>query len=183
MGVAAIQHVVAVFSRPMSKHSVKVTAQCDQDKKKGRCKKLTTITHPYCAKHTRKILGLSVRKSTIAGAGKGLFAERTFKKGENIARYGGEILTTEEYNARYEADAMGAYGVQLDDARVIDARRTDAGVARYACDYHGSRKKPNAEYIADDENDEVWIVATRKIKKGDEIFTDYGDEMHRAMGI
>lgn len=116
-------------------------------------------------------------------AGRGLFAERDFKKGEYIAQYGGEILTTEQYDKRYADDAMGAYGVQLDADRVIDARKTSAGVARYACDYHGSKRKPNAEYVADDEKDEVWVVATRAIKKGDEILTDYGDDMHRAMGL
>ncbi len=170
-------------SHPMKKHSIKVTAQCAYVGKKGQCPKLTTITHPYCGKHTRKVLGLRVKKSTVPKAGKGLFADRTFKKGEYIARYDGEILTTAEYDERYGEDAMGAYGVQLDDNRVIDARKTTAGVARYACDYHGSRKKPNAEYVADDEKDEVWIVAIRKIRKGDEILTDYGEEMHRAMGL
>jgi SET domain-containing protein len=167
----------------MKKHSIKVTAQCAYEGKKGRCPKETTITHPYCSKHTKKVLGLSVRKSTVPKAGKGLFAERDFKKGEQIAKYAGEILTTAEYDERYGDDAMGAYGVQLDDNRVIDARKTTAGVARYACDYHGSKKKPNAEYVAEEEIDEVWVVAIKKIKKGEEILTDYGEEMHRAMGI
>lgn len=167
----------------MKKHSITVTARCSYVGSKGRCARKTSITHPYCAPHTKTVLGLSVRKSNVPNAGRGLFAERDFAKGEQIARYGGEILTTEEYDERYSSEAMGAYGVQLDEARVIDARKTSAGVARYACDYHGSRKRPNAEYVADDESDEVWVVATRAIKAGDEILTDYGDDMHRAMGI
>lgn len=167
----------------MKKHSIKVTKRCAYVGKNGRCAINTSITHPLCARHTKSEMGLSVRKSNVPNAGLGLFAERTFKKDEQIARYGGEILTTAQYDKRYNADAMGAYGVQLDDNRVIDARKTTAGVARYACDYHGSHKKPNAEYVADDEAGEVWIVATRAIKKGDEILTDYGDDMHRAMGI
>ena len=167
----------------MKQHSIKVTKRCAFSVGNQRCSNNTTITHPYCSKHTKSELGLSVRKSNIPNAGMGLFAERPFKKGQNIAQYGGEVLTTAQYDKRYERDAMGAYGVQLDEERVIDARKTTAGVARYACDYHGSRRKPNAEYVADDEVSQVWIVATRHIKKGDEILTDYGDDMHCAMGI
>lgn len=167
----------------MKQHSITVRGRCAHVGRNGRCTQAISVTHPYCPKHTRQVLGLRVAKSSIPNAGKGLFADRDFSIGENIVRYGGEILTTAQYDKRYADDAMGAYGVQLDEDRVIDARRTDAGVARYACDYHGSRRKPNAEYVADDETDEVWVVATRKIKKGQEIFTDYGDEMHRAMGI
>ncbi|MCO6466523.1 MAG: SET domain-containing protein [Bradyrhizobiaceae bacterium] len=167
----------------MKRHSITVTARCAYVGKNGRCTRDTSITHPYCGKHTREVLGVRVAKSTVPMAGRGLFAERDFKKGEYIAQYGGEILTTEQYDKRYADDAMGAYGVQLDADRVIDARKTSAGVARYACDYHGSKRKPNAEYVADDEKDEVWVVATRAIKKGDEILTDYGDDMHRAMGL
>ena len=34
-----------------------------------------------------------VKKSTIPGSGKGLFAKRDFKKGERILEYLGEIIT------------------------------------------------------------------------------------------
>ncbi len=166
----------------MKKHSIKVTARCAHVGKKGQCEKMTTTTHPYCNKHTKKVLGVSVKKSSIKGAGKGLFAARDFKKGENIVQYTGEILTVAQYDKRYGDDAMGAYGITLNDNQVIDAAKTSSSVARYACDFHGSNLKgPNAQYESDDK--EVWIVALRKIKKGEEIFTDYGDEMQRAMGM
>ncbi len=166
----------------MKKHSIKVTAQCAYTGKKGRCETMTTTTHPYCDKHTKKVLHVSVKKSTIPGAGKRLFAEKDFKKGENIIQYSGEVLSVDEYDKRYSDDAMGAYGITLNDHQVIDAAKTSSSVARYACDFNGSgRKGPNAQYESDDK--EVWIVALRKIKKGEEIFTDYGDEMQRAMGM
>ena len=165
----------------MSQHSISVTKRCAYKGKKGRCKRETTITHPYCGKHTKKVLGLSVKKSSIPGAGYGLFAETTFKKGEHIVQYTGEVLTTDQYDKRYGDDELGAYGITLNDNQVIDAAKTSSGVARYACDYHGSGKKNNAEYVTDDE--EVWIVATKKIKPGDEIFTDYGEDMHKVLGL
>jgi SET domain-containing protein len=132
--------------------------------------------------HTRSVLGLDVAPSRIPKAGLGLFAVRAFKKGQNIVEYCGEKMSTADYDAKYASDAMGAYGIELDGDYVLDASATSSGVARYACDYHGSNKRgPNAQYESDGER--VWIVALRDIKPGDEIYTDYGDDMHRAIGI
>ena len=126
-------------------------------------------------------MGLIVKKSLIPQAGLGLFADRVFKKDEPICEYTGQKMTQAQYDKKYGDDAMGSYGLQLDATHVIDAAKTTSGVARYACDYHGSRKRPNAEYVSDAGH--VYIVAIRNIKAGDEIYTDYGDEMHRAMGL
>ncbi len=142
---------------------------------------MTSVTHPFCGQHTREILGVSVRKSAIPKAGLGLFAERVFNVDDRVVEYTGEKLTTEQYDRRYKNDALGSYGIQLSEKFVLDARKTTSGVARYACDYHGSGKKPNAEYV--NFGGRIWIVATRKIKIGDEILTDYGDDMHRALGL
>jgi uncharacterized protein len=166
----------------MKRHSISVTAQCAYVSDKGQCKTMTTTTHPYCARHTREVLGVNVAKSHIKGAGMGLYAVRRFKKGERIVEYSGEKMTQKEYDRKYADDAMGAYGIELNNRYVLDAAKTSAGVARYACDYHGSGKRgPNAEYVSD--NKRIWIVAIKDIKPGDEIYTDYGDDMHRAIGI
>jgi len=142
---------------------------------------MTTTTHPFCGQHTKEHLGVSVRKSNIPMAGLGLFAERTFKADDRIVEYSGERLTTDQYDRRYDRDAMGSYGIQLSEKYVIDARKTSSGVARYACDYHGSGKRPNAEYV--NFGGRIWIVATKRIRPGEEILTDYGDDMHRALGL
>ncbi len=122
-----------------------------------------------------------MKRSSIPKAGLGLHAERAFEVDERIVEYTGEKLTTDQYERRYKNDQLGSYGLALSEKFVIDARRTDAGVARYACDYHGSGKKPNAEYV--NFGGRVWIVATRRIKQGEEILTDYGEDMHRALGL
>lgn len=165
----------------MSSHSISVTAQCAYVGSHGRCRRHTTVTHPYCGQHTKQVLGVSVRKSLIPGAGKGLFAERTFRKGEPIVQYTGEHISVAAFDQRYGSDSLGAYGITLNDTTVIDAAATSAGVARYACDYHGSGSKANAQYESDDR--EVWIIALRTIKPGEEIYTDYGTEMHQALGL
>lgn len=166
----------------MSRHSMRVTRRCAFSGSNGRCKRKTTITHPYCGQHTRIAFGVDVRKSGIPKAGLGLFALKTFKKGDKVVEYKGERLTVDEYDRRYHHEAMGSYGIQLDEKHVLDARKTTSGLGRYACDYHGSRKQPNVEYLIDGD-DRIWLTATRTIKPGDEILADYGEEMHRALGF
>lgn len=165
----------------MSSQSVKVRSRCAYKGDSGRCRRMTTTTHPYCGEHTRRVLGVSVKKSLIPKAGLGLFAERTFKKGQNIVQYTGELISVDTYDARYKNEICGAYGIAVNDHQVIDAVKTSSSVARYACDYHGSGQRANAQYVSDDK--EVWIVARRTIQPGEEIYTDYGSDMHRALGL
>jgi hypothetical protein len=169
----------------MRHHTIRIAARCAHAANGRQCGRTTVVTHPYCWYHTRTELGLEVRRSTIAGAGLGLFAVRPFLPGERIAQYDGERLSADEYQERYEGQALGTFGIELDHNVVLDARRTDSGVARYACDYHGSGGKANAEFVAvlNKRGGEVWIIATKSIGVGDEIFVDYGDEMHDAMGV
>lgn len=167
----------------MKKHSISVTKQCafKHPKTKQRCNVQTTVTHPYCWRHTREVLGVSVKKSLIPKAGMGLFAEKDFSIGDDIVQYKGAKMTLAEYDAKYSGDSMGSYGMMLDDNTVLDAAKTSWGVARYACDYHGSRKKNNAEFVH--HNNQIWIIAIWPIKKGEEILVDYGEEMHVAMKV
>jgi SET domain-containing protein len=126
-------------------------------------------------------MGLEVKKSLIPVAGLGLFAVRPFAKGETICEYMGDKITVAAYDKKYANDNMGSYGMQLDATYVLDAAKTSSGVARYACDYHGSGKKPNAEYVI--QGSRIFILALKNIKAGDEILADYGEEMHKAMGV
>ena len=64
---------------------------------------------------------------------------------------------------------------------IIDARRTDAGVARFICTYHGSGKKPNVEYQSN--KNVIEMITTRAVAAGEELLGDYGEEMITAMGV
>jgi len=169
----------------MYPHTIPIAAQCAHVVDSRRCERITVTTHPYCWYHTQTEMGLRVCPSSIPGAGNGLFATRTFIAGERIAKYYGERLSNEEYQARYVNQEMGVYGIEIDEETVLDARRTDSGVARYACDYHGSPLGQNAEFVIviDADGCSVWIIALQTIRAGDEIFVDYGEEMHEAMGL
>ncbi|MFN5867559.1 MAG: SET domain-containing protein [Candidatus Kapaibacterium sp.] len=161
--------------------TIRITAQCAFEQKGKKCTRKTTLTHPYCARHTKELLGVEVRPSQIRAAGLGLWATRDFPKGAHLFNYEGERLKTREYDERYADEAMGVYGIKLTSRTVIDARRTDSGVARYICSYQGSGKKPNIEYQSTSKV--IEMVTTRAIKAGEELLGDYGDEMIAAMGV
>lgn len=150
----------------------------------GTCRRRTCKYGPQCWQHTRKNFGVTVKRSTIRGAGLGLFAYKSFNAGDNIVRYTGKKKTRARLDEQYPGDTLAPYAVALstDPAHVIDSRKTSSGVARYANDagyrpnsnrYH--RNRNNAEF---DENDDgvIMIKAKRNIPRGSEIFVEYGPE-------
>lgn len=166
----------------MSKHTIIVKGICSfVDEQGHQCDKAIGVTHPYCEKHGRQVLGLEVKKSRIPNAGLGLYATRKIKKGQFIVEYKGEIIRTGDYNERYNDHGFGEYGMALNTRLVIDARATSSGLARYICDAFGSNLKPNVKYYEYDHH--VDVIAYRDIEAGEELLVDYGDEMRIAMGI
>ncbi len=105
--------------------------------------------------------GVRVGRSS---AGLGLFATRTFKKGERIIEYFGRTLTTaEEYSSRSK------YLFEVNKRKTIDGTLRE-NIARYinhAC-------KPNCE--PEIERGRVYIDAIKPIKMGEEFTYDYGEE-------
>lgn len=163
-------------------HSIVVKKQCAHKSEKGvRCKTICTLTHPYCEEHTETELSFRVAPSTVPFAGLGLFTLKKIKKGEVALLYEGEKLTVEQYNKRYDNEGHGEYGMTLGETHVIDARKTSSGLGRFVCDFTGSDKKANVEYL--DNEGVIEIVAKKKIKEGEELLVDYGDEMRSAMGF
>jgi uncharacterized protein len=163
-------------------HTIKVKARCAHKSAAGRqCSQITEMTHPYCAKHTLSELGFWVAKSKVPNAGLGLFTNNQYKKGDVVVEYAGEVISQKEYNERYDKEGYGEYGMTLGKNKVIDARKTSAGLGRYICDSYGSDLKKNVQYEEHDKKIEV--VAIRKINPGDELLVSYGKEIRISMGI
>lgn len=104
-----------------------------------------------------------VRRST---AGLGLFACREFQRGETIIEYTGEIISDAEANRR-----GGRYLFRLNRNWVIDGS-TRSNVARYI--NHSCRPNAYAELSADEQ--QVHIIAKRRIAPEEEITYHYGKE-------
>lgn len=114
-----------------------------------------------------------VRSSPIHGTG--VFATRRIRKGAWIIEYTGERISHEEADRRYDDDAMDQHHTflfTLDERGCIDASvgGNDARFINHSCD-------PNCEAVWVSEEREIWIVAMRDIRKGEELFYDYAYEI------
>ena len=105
--------------------------------------------------------GVVVKRSS---AGLGLFATRSFKKGERIIEYVGRTISNAEaYTSRSK------YLFEVNKRRTIDGTvRTN--IARYI--NHSCR--PNCE--PEIERGHIYIDAIKNIKEGEEFSYDYGEE-------
>jgi len=111
---------------------------------------------------------LQVRQSGVHG--KGVFALVPIAKGELILEYTGEVITWDEALRRHPHDPSQpdhTFYFHLSDELVIDGN-----VGGNASKWINHSCAPNVE--ADDESGQVYLLATRKIKPGDELFFDYG---------
>jgi len=119
---------------------------------------------------------LTIKKSTVPGAGKGLFTKVPIKKGTLIVEYKGEILTWKEVEAM--AEYRIGYVFFVYNTHVIDAWNYKRSLARYANDARGLVRLPgvnnNCEYHVFRRR--VFIRALRDIPAGSELFVAYGSE-------
>lgn len=119
-------------------------------------------------------MALLIKKSNLPGAGKGLFTTKAIRKDSKIIEYRGEIISYNEYRrrARNEVDQ---YLFFLRRDLSIDAMHTPQYKARYANDAAGINRvkglRNNSDYIIF--GDKCFIVASRDIKAGEEIFVNY----------
>ncbi len=107
---------------------------------------------------------------------KGIFAGRDIPKGTKIIEYVGEKITKKESNKRADevieaskssSEKGAVYIFKLNRWYDIDGNVSwnTARFINHSCN-------PNCE--ATSENDEIWIVATRDILKGEELSYNYG---------
>ncbi len=116
---------------------------------------------------------LVVKKSTIEGAGKGLFTKKMIPKGTKIIEYKGKITS---WNDADHQGGLNAYLYYVTKDHVIDAFSSKNEPGRYMNDAVAFRKiKPganNCKYVQ--EGLKVFIYAKRDIAADAELFVRYG---------
>ncbi len=119
---------------------------------------------------------LFTKPSQIKGAGNGLFTRKEIKRDEVICLFNGELLTDRQVTIRLNK-GLDSYFVETIDDTIMDSMKIP-GMAKYANDAVGLRKSKfkNNALITFDDNDNVCLTATKRIKSGEEIFTAYGKE-------
>ena len=104
---------------------------------------------------------------------------------EWIARYSGDPLTRKECDERQHSQ----YRVQIHKNLFLDAADRKHFEGRFINDARGSRFKTNARFASNYATNRctttgftwVRIYATRKIRAGEEIFIDYGDQFWEGL--
>jgi hypothetical protein len=120
---------------------------------------------PYCPRHLKEELSVEVKTSTIPNAGFGLFATRDFESKVHLVPYEGE---------RFQCQIAGDYALAYKKGHWMDcAWSTTCCAGRYINDPRNS-KKVNCRFVYDKIADKVWVVSTKKIKTGEELFLNYG---------
>ncbi len=117
---------------------------------------------------------LFIQLSQLPNSGRGLFTAIDIYKDEIISIFKGEVLSHSEAEIRIRNGA-DTYFMNLLNGTILDCKNTDC-FAKFANDANGFLKshfKNNAK-ITLDENQNVCLIAIRKIKSGEEIFCDYG---------
>lgn len=127
-------------------------------------------------------MALIVKKSKLPGCGKGLFTTKAIKKDSKVIEYRGEKIGYTEFRrrARNEVDQY-IFFVRM--GLSIDSMHTPQYKARYANDARGFVRvkglKNNSEFII--YGDKVFVVASRDIKAGEEIYVDYTEHYWKDM--
>lgn len=105
--------------------------------------------------------GVAVRRSR---AGLGLFATRSYKRGDFVIEYVGRVVSKEE-----EYTSRSKYLFEVRRGKTIDGkpRWNIAGYINHSC-------RPNCEPIL--RKGRIFIRARRAIRPGDEFTYDYGEE-------
>jgi hypothetical protein len=118
---------------------------------------------------------LFVRRSTLKGAGKGLFTNKPIPKGAKIVEYKGAVSTWKEVDDR---SGLNGYIYYVNRRHVIDAWGDKNALARYANDAKGIERgegiRNNCKYAI--EGLHVYIISLKDIPAGSEIFVGYGKE-------
>ena len=156
------------------------TQRCAAMTRKGQgrqCRQLTRIGC-LCWNHLARDAGLRVKRSTVPGAGRGLFAERDLEAGADLGVYSGLEVSGPE---ALRGDRSGAYALEVKRGLLIDAAPTNAAVTRFANDARGTSKRPNAAFRRNPRTGEVHLKATRRIRRGEEVLVSYGPAYWRPL--
>lgn len=152
------------------------------------CKTLVQIGHPYCARHLSSRLGLRIAQSQRLPPGcLGVFATRSFRKGDTICAYQCERVDEATLDLRY-GDEGSIHIYTLEDAadaagpsrRLYADASLDRCVGSMLNDSCGLRNEKRLENCVFCDGIPAPIRATRDIAVGEELYVSYGKNYWRS---
>lgn len=155
-------------------HSDKINFECPLTVSKCTVCKSETYVEPLCPTHVVEKFGVAVRKSSIEGAGLGLYTLRAIRKGELICPpYLGKILTKKELDDIY-GEGSAPYTLELRKDTYVDAACQRSWAAFIN---HAPHKVANAKFAV--YRGVANVRATRNIEPHSEILVNYGKDYFR----
>jgi len=125
---------------------------------------------------------LYVDTSTIPNSGLGLFAKKSFKSGDYICKFTGELINNREFKKRDVGGPRSHYFIDMSSHHkglTLDVYNSKS-IARYANDAEGMGKIPgltnNATIYTTKSGYSAYLSATKDIESGEEIFVNYGED-------
>ena len=112
---------------------------------------------------------VQVGSSWIRGADLGLFAKVGIRKGQVLTCYMGERLVTRDAICRKDKSYLMRIGPEL----YIDSIDSKFSLARYINDCR-TKTGYNVMFLKSRCESCAWVISTRDINKGEELFVDYG---------
>lgn len=153
------------------------STRCAYTKQDGeRCWNQVVIGGPLCAQHNRMVYGLRIAKSTIPGAGEGVFATRPIRAGATICPYFGETISKACFIKRYKRQPVAPYSLHRIDSACDRSLGSMANALFKANGKCRSESAHNATFVASHGAKTMVLVATKDIREGEEIFVYYGDQ-------
>ena len=145
----------------------------------NRCRLRTARDHK-CWIHSVREDGLRVRQSTIPRAGLGLFAARTFNRGDEVCRLEGKRRTQREVDKL--PDYRNRYTTRIGrDSHTgvtwyLDSFKPTSCYGRFINSPYRTRRKENTMFVnaRRSTQDYLRVVATRKVTPGTELLASYG---------
>ena len=152
-----------------------VCPQCKAKTATGeQCKLTTCKQYPYCWIHLKKIDGLQVKKSEIAGEGLFYVGKKDFQPNKIIAYYSAKEVTRKPIN--------GEYVLEVGKNKYLDGKDKSNYVGRYVNSTRGTGKQPNVRFASNgvitkrNGRDTVPIITKKKIKPNTELLMNYGKD-------
>jgi len=155
--------------------------KCDLCKAKTKdgtpCKNRTCKNFPYCWVHLKSKDKLQVKKSTIKGAGQGLFyvGKKSFPPNKKITEYSSKEVSS-------KANPKSDYVLEIGRKRYLDSKDKSNFPGRYINDNRTTGKKPNVRFtsgtrVYDKSNRKtVPIISKSTIKPNTELLLYYGKD-------
>lgn len=146
-----------------------------KNKKSEKVKSDKELAFPFLGERRGEFV---VDRSTLRKARLGLFYRPIIPPRTILIEYTGERLTQEQVDARYPPNGVqvAEYLVPISDNPKLYIDAVDpskSSIARFANDAL-NKDKNNAQLYYDDTKDKEYVVSTKWITPGEEIFVEYG---------